>query len=424
MEVARASERELARREPERMQEQAPPALGPSRSAAPGPGAARTAALAALTISALTHERMHRRAAQEATHRAEKRERKLTIDLAVVNDEIASLRGEQTELKLGHAPGQEPELELQSQPQSQPVRRAGHRQLRPSWCETLDVVQTEGSPSPSAGRRKVVSVVQPQTGHSSTQMDGAARLTRHLSSTLCIQPHPSRTASVHSPGKAGGESNNEATCQPLRQQHAEDNHEMHSTEYDFHFPEVQSSTSRRANANPEEVKLAATMLEADALRKQLNQALGTEWSFGETAGPEVVGSPLFEAFIVVGGGVALADEIKTACKWWKPSKAEEEYNLLAARTQAELLCIYPPSANAGRSSMLQAFAMPDIAVRRFVSRVWRDNPVDCSTVSACTSREVHLLISFAPIRVTLRHLNSKLWRSYRRYHQSSTMYFR
>ena len=283
---------------------------------------------------------LRRSAAQEAERSETTQARKLTVDIAAIHEQMATLRS-----SISERPGLD----------------GGAAQLEPPIAdEHLHVAQAErstlgGSDTESpGGRRRQVSVVPPQeAGGNGSQAAGAARLTRQLSSTHSIKPYPSMAVNVAAPASTLEND----TCK-----------DYHDPKFDFHFPEPRYSKSRRrrAFAKPEDVQLAATKLEADALRVQLDQALGVEnaeLTGGKTAGSEVVGGPLFEAFIIVGGSVDLAGQIKTACDWWKPSKAEEEYNLLAARTEPELLTVYPPSTDAARSSLLQSFAIPDSAVR-------------------------------------------------------------
>eukprot|EP01043_Picozoa_sp_COSAG02_P074700 COSAG02_NODE_15072_length_1207_cov_1.528881_2_plen_247_part_00 len=241
---------------------------------------------------------VRRSAAQEVARSEASRARKLTVDIAAIHEEIATLRGESSGLDdAGWAAQQEPSIAY----------------------EHLDVAQAERSPVGvsdsvlSTGRRRQVSVVQPQAvGADGSQAAGAARLSGQLSSTLSIKPHPSRSVDVQAPASTREE--NEKTAQL----HDDSDEDFHDPKFDFHFPEPRYSKSRRASTTPEEVQLAATKLEAAELRLQLNRALGVDDAgptVGETAGTEAVGGPLFEAFIIVGESVELAGQIKTACDW-------------------------------------------------------------------------------------------------------------
>jgi hypothetical protein len=307
----------------------------------------------------LQHEMRRRRAAEAAARDAATREAALSLNLADIHEEIATLRREQS--RGGEA-----------EPEPQPA---------PTSYEQLDVAADMGSAGdPGSGspdvlllsrsRSRAVSVVVQTADGTDSE---AARLTGELATTRSIRPHRSRSVSVQSQLSAAAVAGQEP--QPGQQQQEPEDHDekdsdddhddLDDEKYDWHFPQPKLRTRTHTK---QEVDLAATKLEADALRRQLDQALGIEGDGGGAASPGAVseagdsgGGPLFEAFIIVGGGVDLANEIKAACDWWKPSKAEAEYNELAARTEAEVMCIYPPSTDAGRSSMFQAFALPDFA---------------------------------------------------------------
>ena len=310
---------------------------------------------------ALQNEVGRRRAAQESAHLEAGRARQLTADLAAITEEIATLSSESPAFSVKQATSSWP---LDRRPGSKwrmvgaAGALAGSYQAHPDWRpeelraqhEALQHLLASGEDRHQDGRESI------------------ARRVARLKQTLEAAQAP--------------------TAQPPDESSDED---FHDPKYDYHFPEPRYSQSRHATTpTPDEVKLAATKLESEALRAQLNRALGVD-DTGETAGsPEVGGDPLFEAFIIVGGGPDLAEQIKTACRWWKPSKAEEEYNLLAARTEAELLCIYPPSTDAERASLLQAFALPDVAVRdRTFSFLFSDRNLSTRTGTKVTTSGLH-----------------------------------
>ena len=199
----------------------------------------------------------------------------------------------------------------------------------PVAVEALEVNTSPPGRTPS--RR--ISVVLPTGGADEP------RMVRELSSAHCITPQRAQPAAILEL-LAGSDGSDDA--------HPE--------------PEPEPEPERE-----EAVRLHATRLEADALRKELStpprpSPANHASEVLQPESPLASAERLFEAFVIVGAGVGLAQRIKDACAWWKPSNmlhSESEYDKLCADNPAELLCLYPPSTDAARSLMFQQFCLPD-----------------------------------------------------------------
>ena len=278
-------------------------------------------------------EALLRRAADAFASREAKRERALTVDLELIKAEIDDL---QTEASEGADEDEEDEDEEHGA-DWESAYWDDNDELDDDSVEALEfsIAEELGGSGPAGAQgeetRGLVRVRSRSVSVAPTATDGTegegARLAGALAQSRSIRAQ--RSASIVGAAAAAADDS------------------------DLNLP---ATVSPQSGAS---VQLVATQLETAALRQRLNSSLENANATKATKATvaEAEGS-LFEAFIIVGGGVSLADEIRTACDYWKPSKAEAEYEALAARTEAEVMCIYPPSTDAGASESPQLDLFP------------------------------------------------------------------